>query len=169
MWNLYVSVTVNHVSKICRKDTSLLEICPLWHHRWACRPKCVRDRSVYQPTQWTVANVTANQPTPGGMSWEGPLNIRRLCVAPPPARFILQRVPMETPALVDTTVSTFIANKLTHCKGQAQCWTLCSSTSTDPDLFQFILVLTSYSFGGTSLWFEARFLPHGWLAASGSS
>jgi hypothetical protein len=28
-----------------------------WHHRWACPPRCVLDRSVYQPTKWTVANV----------------------------------------------------------------------------------------------------------------
>ncbi|CAL8356249.1 unnamed protein product [Boreogadus saida] len=25
--------------------------------RWACPPRCVLDRSVYQPTQWTEANV----------------------------------------------------------------------------------------------------------------
>ena len=25
--------------------------------KWACPPRCVLDRSVHQPTQWTVANV----------------------------------------------------------------------------------------------------------------
>ena len=25
--------------------------------KWVCPPRCVLDRSVYQPTQWTVANV----------------------------------------------------------------------------------------------------------------
>ena len=25
--------------------------------KWACPPRCVLDRSVYQPSQWTVANV----------------------------------------------------------------------------------------------------------------
>uniref|UniRef100_A0A8C4ZV12 protein-serine/threonine phosphatase n=1 Tax=Gadus morhua TaxID=8049 RepID=A0A8C4ZV12_GADMO len=34
---------------------------PFWksasHHKWACPPRCVLDRSAYQPTPWTVANV----------------------------------------------------------------------------------------------------------------
>ena len=33
------------------------KICLFWHHEWACPPRCVLDRSVHQPTQWTVANV----------------------------------------------------------------------------------------------------------------
>ena len=62
--------------------------------KWTCPPRCVLDRSVYQPTKWTVANVghlsvthlvdtptcdvirgrfpkrlvRANHTTPGGMS-----------------------------------------------------------------------------------------------------
>ena len=32
-------------------------MCSFWHHRWASPPRRALDRSVYQPTQWTVANV----------------------------------------------------------------------------------------------------------------
>ena len=28
-----------------------------WHQKWACPPRCMLDRSVDQPTEWTVANV----------------------------------------------------------------------------------------------------------------
>ena len=27
------------------------------HHNWECPPRFMLDRSVYQPTKWTVANV----------------------------------------------------------------------------------------------------------------
>ena len=34
-----------------------LKICLFWHHKWVCPPRRVLNRSVYRPTQWTVANV----------------------------------------------------------------------------------------------------------------
>ena len=37
--------------------TSRFENLLLWHHKWVCTPRCVLGRSVYQPSQWTVANV----------------------------------------------------------------------------------------------------------------
>jgi hypothetical protein len=47
----YCGVSVIH------RYNPFLEICLFWHHKWACPPRCVLDISVYQPTQWIVANV----------------------------------------------------------------------------------------------------------------
>ena len=46
-----------HLVWVCLAVTSRFQICLFCHHTWACPPRCVLDRSVYQPTQWTVANV----------------------------------------------------------------------------------------------------------------
>ena len=37
--------------------TPLWKTCLFWHDKWTCPPRCTRDRSVHQPTRWTVANV----------------------------------------------------------------------------------------------------------------
>ena len=60
---LFKGVLFCHQVWVWLAITSRLNIClflcnSIIHHRWECPPRCMLDRSVYQPTQWTLANVT---------------------------------------------------------------------------------------------------------------
>ena len=50
-----LSLKVTYYATRCECDW--LQFCLVWHNKWACPPRCVLDRSFYQPIQWTITNV----------------------------------------------------------------------------------------------------------------
>ena len=56
---LHLLLTANRLERKGKMVSAMtvLKVCLFWHHKWACPPRCVLDRSVYQPTHSTVANI----------------------------------------------------------------------------------------------------------------